>query len=157
MPTITFTPDLRFALDDQNRSKPFTLKRSTDWTDVASAPGGEGGGIAFYVGGFKVQTGTPPAPARIDWQVFAGAPCMADDEPVAEGSTFIPALNSLNERSGLLFQIAGRRAGIWYLRARLPLGAAGSTYTVGGSVAFEAVTSPAAVGDLVVLAGPVIG
>lgn len=139
------------------------LASGDGYVDLVSAATNEGGGVAFYVGGFRVLAGKLEFPARIDWAIYGSqtaidpdkaAICISDDEPAVEGSTWFPDPPSLI-RSGLLWEVSGRRTSQWFLRGTL---VANSGVRIAGSIAAGFITSNSAAGGLyAVLAGPMIG
>jgi len=139
------------------------LESGDGYVDLVSAATGDGGGVAFYVGGFRVLAGKLDFPARIDWSIYGSQTgvdpddtslCVSDDEPAAEGSTWFPDPQSVI-RSGLLFEVSGRRTSQWFLRGTL---VANAGVRIAGSIAVGFITQNSAAGGLyAVLAGPLIG
>ena len=76
--------------------------------------------IAFYVSGFEFPGMAPGAnslPMTIHWMLFPGLGCATDDTPVCDGDTVLTVLSNTLNRQGLLFQVSGRNASFWLLRA----------------------------------------
>lgn len=66
-------------------------------------------------GSFSAGAGVIVTPTRVEWQVYRGAGCTPDADPVARGVTLLKELR----RSGLLFQIDCVAAGTWWLCGRI--------------------------------------
>lgn len=66
-------------------------------------------------GSFSAGEGTVALPTRVEWQVYRGAGCTPDADPVARGVTILKELR----RSGLMFQIDCAAAGTWWLCGRI--------------------------------------
>ena len=68
------------------------------------------GGLALFMAGFRLESGTEPAP-EINWQLFTGTARILDDEPVWQGTTTLKTM----AREGLLVKVF-RPATTYFLR-----------------------------------------
>lgn len=145
------SPQLRILAGQNLAGKAFFVETG-DFKDVVFYDGPDAlGGFAIYVAGFNLRKGTETSPI-IDWRLHAGNTGLIDDEPVASGATFL--LPGKTARQGLLFEVRGRDATSWLLRARCRTIAA--AYELGASVTVSPLPA-GGTGSLSVTVGTVIG
>lgn len=146
------SPQLRILPGQNLAAKSFFVETSDDYKDIALLDGPDAlGGIALYVAGFTLRVGSEPNPV-IDWRVHPGNSNLIDDNPIASGATFL--LPGKFARQGLLFEIRGRDATSWVLRAKCRN--KGSAYELGASLTVSPLPANSS-GAVTVVAGPVIG
>lgn len=113
----TSTPDKILGPEDESRAFGFRLIPNKQSLLLRVDVGGAGKSAALWVDGFDSQVAD--ANARIDWRVFVSpddACNVQNEEPVAEGSTYLDAPEN---RRGLLFALGGLLARYVYLEATL--------------------------------------
>jgi len=148
------SPQLRILPGQNLAAKSFFVETADDYKDIALLDGPDAvGGVALYVAGYNLRKGTETAPI-IDWRVHPGNANIIDDDPIAAGSTFLPA--GKFQRQGLLFEIRGRDATTWVLRAKCRIIGGGSAYELGGSLTVSPLPANSA-GAVTIVAGPAIG